>query len=183
MSDSDILRQMVNPDILVSLGSEHGKYFVNIFDSKDPDCGVKIRNIPADAVVIKADLFKSPDSIFNGTRGECKRADFVIISEDKKCILYIELKRNKCSRNHIVQQLKGAQCVVKYCQEIGMAFWGSNSFLSDYKNRFISIGHISIAKKKTRVTKNSEVHDKPELAMKIDWPHYIEFNLLASLNA
>ena len=55
--------------------------------------------------------------------------------------------------------------------------------LRDYKSRFISIGHTSLAKKKTRITRNTVAHHTPETAMKIDWPNYLQFNQLAGLGA
>ena len=75
----------------------------------------------------------------------------------------------------------GAQCFVRYCQEIGKTFWNKNSFLSGYKSRFISIGHTGIAKRKTRINKKVARHDTPDNAMKVDWPHYLQFNRLAGL--
>jgi hypothetical protein len=183
MSDMKILSQMIKDTALVPLLNEYGKLLVKLCEPQAPDSSVTIRNLPADAIVIKVDAFNSPDAIFKGEKGECKRADYIIISTEKKCILYIEIKRTKHGWEQIVNQLKGAECVVKYCQEIGKSFWNENSFLTGYKSRFISVGHTSLAKKKTRITRNAERHDTPELAMKVDWPNYLQFNQLASLGA
>ncbi len=183
MPDMEILSQLIKNTALVPLQDEYGKSFVILYEPQAPDSSATIRNLPADALVIKVDAFRSPDEIFNGGNGECKRADYVIISAEKKCILYIELKRTKDEWTQIVKQLIGAQCFVKYCQEIGKAFWSENDFLSDYKNRFISIGHTSIAKKKTRITRSADIHDTPENAMKVDWPNYLQFYKLACLGA
>jgi len=45
----------------------------------------------------KADAFKSPGAVFQDSRGECKRADFVIIADGihKKTILCIEMKAHQ----------------------------------------------------------------------------------------
>lgn len=133
--------------------------------------------LPSDAIVVKIDSFSSPDNIFIGSKGERKRADYVIISEKKKCVLYIELKLTKDNWGQIVKQLKGAECFLKYCQEIGKSFWDEKSFLTDYKHRFVSIAHTSISKRPTRITK-TEIHDTPESALKWDWPKDIPFNEL-----
>lgn len=183
MLDIDILSQMIKPTALVNLQSEYGKKFAKLCEPQEPDSSATIRHLPTDAMVIKIDEFRSPDYIFNGANGECKRADYVIISAEKKCIIYIEMKRTKDSWNQIVKQLIGSQCFVRYCQEIGRGFWDERGFLSDYKSRFISIGHTSIAKSKTRITRHAGRHDTPEKAMKIDWPHYLQFNHLAGLGA
>lgn len=177
----EILSQMIKETALVPLLDEYGKALVNLCEPQAPDSMATIRNLPPDAIVIKIDVFNSPDAIFKGEHGECKRADFVIISVEKKCIMYIEIKRTKDAWEQIVKQLKGAQCFVKYCQEIGRSFWGADKFLTGYKRRFISIGHTSIAKRKTRITRTAERHDSPDQAMKVDWPHYLQFNQLAGL--
>jgi len=137
-----------------------------------------LSGLPADSVVIKGDAFPAPDKIFQGSRGECRRADYVIIADSgtKKVILCVELKRTTKSEKHIIEQLTGAKCFVAYCQEIGKTFWRQHNFLDDYDYRFISIGHISVAKRKTRITRNTAVHDAPERMMRIDWPHYLSFN-------
>jgi hypothetical protein len=142
-------------------------------------------NHPDDAMIIKVDRFLSPDKIFNGNKGECKRCDYVIISPEKRCILYIEIKRTKDKGGwkHIVEQLKGGQCFVSYCRTVGKHFWDKKDFLSGYKNRFICIGHTNIAKRKTRIDKHSKRHDTPDKAMKIDWPNHLQFNHLAGLGA
>lgn len=183
MPDMEILSQMIKDTAMVQLQNEYGKALVKLREPQTPDSSTTIRNLPADAVVIKVDAFRSPDDIFNGGYGECKRADYVIISATKKCIIYIEMKRTKDGWNQIVKQLLGAQCFIKYCQEVGKEFWNENEFLNGYKSRFISIGHTSIAKKKTRITRNAERHDTPDRAMKVDWPNCLQFNLLAGLGA
>lgn len=183
MTDMDILSQMIKDSALVQLGDNYGKPFVKLIESQAPDSLATINHLPADSIVIKADEFRSPNDVFKGEKGECKRADYVLISEEKKCIIYIEMKQNKCQWNQIVKQLQGAQCFVKYCQEIGKGFWEKNDFLDGYKSRFISIGRTSISKQKTRITKNSNCHDTPDRALKINCPNYIHFNRIAALKA
>ena len=184
MSDIDVLSQMLKDTALVQKDEEYGKPVVKLREPQAPDSSAIIRNLPADAMIIKVDAFRSPDDIFNGENGECKRADYVIISAEKKCIIYIEMKRTKDGWSKIVKQLIGSQCVIKYCQEVGKGFWNENDeFLNGYKSRFISIGHTSIAKKKTRITRCAACHDTPERAMKVDWPNCLQFNQLAGLGA
>ncbi|WP_089724141.1 hypothetical protein [Candidatus Thiosymbion oneisti] len=183
MMDMDILSQMIRDTALVPLQEDYGKPLVRLREPQAPDSSATIRSLPADAIVIKVDAFRSPDDIFKGLHGECKRADYVIISAERKCILYIEIKRTKDAWNQIVKQLMGTQCFIKYCQEVGKVFWDESSFLAGYKNRFISIGHTNIAKRKTRITRIEKQHDTPDRAMKIDWPNYLQFNRLAGLAA
>jgi hypothetical protein len=150
MSDTDIPSQLIKESALVPLQNEHGKFSLGLDERQASDSCVTIHNLPSDALAIKADVFGSPDDIFNCTHGECKHADYVIVSEKKKYILYIELKKVKGSWDQIVNQLTGAECFVKYCGEIGKSFWKEKNFLKDYKNRFISIGHTSIPNKEDK---------------------------------
>ncbi|NEP60630.1 MAG: hypothetical protein F6K31_27135, partial [Symploca sp. SIO2G7] len=119
-----------------------------------------------------------------GKRGECKRADFVIIADTdnkkvRKVILCIEMKAGKGgTESEIIQQLKGAQCFVAYCREIGQLFWNQKNFLKGYEYRFVSLRDISIAKKTTRTSAKIGTHDCPERMLKITSPHHLQFNRL-----
>jgi hypothetical protein len=88
-------------------------------------------------------------------------------------------RSGKGQPTEIVQQLKGAQCFIAYCREIGKAFWNEPDFMKKYRHRFVSIAHTSIPKRKTRITRESGKHDEPEKMLKIDWPHHLQFNQLA----
>lgn len=55
----------------------------------------------------------------------------------------------------------------------------SSLLLKGYVYRFVSIGHLSIAKQKTRMSRKTGVHDRLDKMLKIDWPHHLEFNHLA----
>jgi hypothetical protein len=171
---------MIKPTAKVPLVDNYGKYQVILTEPQEPGCSVTISGLPDNAIVIKADAFKSPDGVFDGSQGECKRADFIIIADTKsrKIILFIEMKAKKGSEKEIIAQLKGALCFAVYCREIGKAFWGESKFLHDYKNRFVSIGRISIPKRKTRINNPTGTHDRPEKMMKINWPHNLQFNKL-----
>ncbi len=181
MSDIVILHEMIKEEAKVALENDNGKFFVVLEEPQQPDCSVRIHNMPAldEVIVIKADAFKAPNTIFTGTKSECKRADFVIVADtgNKKIILCIEMKINKGEK--IIEQLKGAQCFVAYCREIGRLFWKEQHFLEGYKYRFISICQINIPKKRTRPQELSGFGDSPEQMLKITSPNYIQFNQLA----
>lgn len=183
MSDVNILSQMIKPSALVQCEEKYDKKYVVLIEPQALDSRATIRNLPEDALVIRVEAFRSSELIFNGSNGECKRSDFVIVSVEKKCILHIEMKRTKGDWADIVNQLIGSHCFIRYCQEIGSCFWKEKEFLNGYRSRFISIGHTSIPKRKTRITRESAVHDRPEQAMKVDWPHHLQFNQLAGLGS
>ena len=100
-------------------------------------------------------------------------------------IVYIEMKRGQlASLAEVVQQLKGAQCLLAYCRAIGRTFWKKSTFLDekDYKQRFISIKNISINKRPTRTPPQSGLHNTPGDPLKINSPgqNGLRFNELIS---
>ena len=165
----------------ISLAERHGKYQVELVEPQCPSSRVTINGVPPDAMVIKADSFVAPDTVFRGDHGECKRADYIIFSDSssKPVILHIEMKKEKGARGEVVQQLKGSHCFVKYCQDIGKSFWNERDFLKGFRHRFISFGHTSIRKRRTRITRPTGSHDKPDEMLKIDWPSQTQFSILA----
>jgi hypothetical protein len=182
MSDFVILQEMIKDAATVPLVDKYDRKIVTLAEPQHTHSSVTIAGIPDDAVVIKADVFNPPTSVFNDTMGECKRADFVIIADadNKKVILCIEMKAGKGgTEREIIQQLKGAQCFVAYCREIGRAFWNTPNFLAGYRYRFVSIRESSISKRPTRVDTKTDAHDRPDQMLKISGRRFLQFNHLA----
>lgn len=151
---------------------------------------VEIQQIPTDTVVIKTDKFPPPLDIFNKIKGVRKRADFVIITQTaikqkpKNLIIFIELKRGKTDLEaSIIQQLKGAQCVIAYCRSIGQVFWQQPDFLNPdkYEYRFVSIRNINVNKKPTFHLNPDGVHNRPERMLKITSPNHLQFKQLVGV--
>ena len=174
MSDFDILRDLVREEALASVEDEYGKKTIVLKESSNQsEYLLKIRNVPDDVIAFKADDFPPPNSIFKNSKGECKRADFVVIASDEKAkwIVHIEMKSgNTASGREIEQQLRGARCLVAYCRAIGQEFWQEPNFLEEknYQQRFISVKNIGISKRPTRQRSKSGQHDTPENMLKID---------------
>lgn len=182
VSDIDILNEMIKDTVKIQPEENYGKLKVTLTESKQDGSSATIFGLPNNAIIIKVDAFESLDTIFNCSKYECRRSDFVIIANtgNKKVIIHIEMKAtNGKKRKYIVDQLKGADCFVTYCQKIGKEFWNKPNFLDDYKIRFVRIGHTSISKKRTRMIRNSGVHDSPERMLTIYSPHHLGFNHLA----
>ncbi|WP_293062699.1 hypothetical protein [Okeania sp. SIO2B3] len=174
---------MIQPEATVVLESEYQKNIVKL--TEVDNYTVTIYGMPDDdeVITIKVDTFSAPKEVFQGTKGECKRADFVIISDTinkGKFIVFIEMKRGKktSKEKEIIQQLKGAQCFVEYCQAIGKLFWEKQDFLDNYKCRFVSFKNITVNKKPTRYKSKDDIHDTPENMLKISSPNHIQFNHL-----
>ena len=152
MSDITILENMIQNTAKVPLEEDiYGKRKVILTETNPPKYSVTINGMPDDdqVIVIKSDNFVEPKAVFQGSKEECKRADFVIIAntDRKKLIFCIELKSGNPGNKEIIRQLKGAYCFTIYCREIGKIFWEEPDFLKDYEYRFISIKNIFQNKK------------------------------------
>ena len=175
MSDIELLREMIGNSAIVP-HSNNGrntwsvKLSEGVQDKESHD--FNISGLPRDSIIFRADKFPEAVHFYKGNRGENKRADYVIIadSDENKWILFIEVKSGKNYENkEIVQQLKGAECVVAHCRAVAEKFWDKESLLDSnvYENRFISIVKANISKRPTRNRLSGEVHDKPENMLKL----------------
>ena len=178
MSDIAILKEMIRDCAIVEL--EYKKeykrdiYLLKLTENQD-NYSFVISGMPEPdrVIVIKLDEFFDVRKIFTGNKGECKRADFIIIANtnSEKVILCLEMKKSRDDNSSIIKQLKGAKCFVSYCREIGREFWKQpDDFLQDYQYRFVSIKNISISKTTTsspKFSQKSEIHDQPEKMLKI----------------
>ena len=183
MTELDVLNHMIEDSAKVNIESKSGssKASVTLIESQSPTSKVVISGLPLDAIVIKVDAFKSPDTILTEARGQRKRADYIIVANknDKKNILHIEIKTTKSTEKDIIKQLKGSVCFVGYCKEIANKFWHETDFLSEFEYRFVSITRTgSINKKPTRIIKKHKPNDTPERMMKLSYPYKPQFNLL-----
>lgn len=182
MSDIEILREMLKQEATIAIEMESDERIIKLKES-DIDQYITIHGIPENAIVIKADAFPSPNAIFQNTRFECKRADFIIVveTEIEKVIICIELKNSikTKSQEFITQQLQGAQCLMSYCQAIGEIFWKEKNFLKNYEYRFVNIliKDISISKQPTR-PQSAKIHDHPDRMLQIGGLSKIGFNYL-----
>lgn len=172
---------MIKDDATIQLLGNYDKKSVVLSEPQYPASSVTISGIPDNAIVIKADAFTSPKSVFKDSKNECKRADFVIVANtgNKKSIVFIEMKATKAPAKEIIKQLYGAKCFIVYCQEIGKSFWKQPGFLAGYSFRFISIGNTSISKRKTRIDPTTGIHDSPERMLIISSSRQLQFNQLA----
>ena len=192
MSDIAILKEMINKTATVSLVNHQNKKKVTLEEKDDKvpndekaNYTVDVLGLPddSDVIVIKVDAcFKPPDSIFNCKNNNmCKRSDFVIIADTgtDKVIVCIEMKAGKPDNKEIKQQLKGLQCFIRYCQEIGKSFWNQDKFLEDYDYRFVAILNICKGRKTSTAYKEREVlNDTPDNMFKVPNCPIIQFKKL-----
>ena len=176
-SDLEILQALIRDEALASVEHSTNRKTLILKESgnqKRSAYSLKIRNVPDDVIAFKADAFPAPNCIFKNGKGECKRADFVIVASDNRAnwIVYIEMKSGKGhSEKETVQQLRGAQCLVAYCRAVGQEFWQEPKFLEkeNYLQRFIRVRDIG-AQKRPSIPPKSVQHDVPERMLKINAP-------------
>ncbi|MEA5535276.1 hypothetical protein [Crocosphaera sp. XPORK-15E] len=170
---------MIKDEARIKLTDNYGKKQV-ILPEHQGQYKITIRDIPENTIVIDPEKFESPKTIFKGNKGECKRADYIIISNENtgKFIIIIEMKAGKAIEKDVIKQLKGAECLVYYCKEIGKSFWGHSSFLNGYQYRFVSVKQILVNKKSTREKKEPKIHNHPENMLKIAYQNTFVFNKL-----
>ena len=183
MAELDVLNRMIKDSAKVNLESrsDPDKASVTLKEPQSPTSKVVVFGLPLDAIVIKVDAFKSPDTILTEARGQRKRSDYIIVANKngKKNILHIEIKTTKGNVKDIIMQLKGSVCFVGYCKEIAKEFWHEKDFLSEFESRFVSITRTgSINKKRTRINKKNNPNDTPERMMKLSYPNKLQFNQL-----
>ena len=116
--------------------------------------------------ILKADEFPALLNFFKGLQGECKRADYIILTniKNKKIVIFLELKSGNPDNKDIITQLKGAFCLYKYLQKIGQVFWGYTNFLIDYEIKFAVIKEIP---QKIKLKKQSSKFKRGNLVSQI----------------
>lgn len=151
---------------------EEWRYAKNIetgeYEKVELVSSIEIKDLPENVFVFSADAFPQPQALFNDVREVRKRADFILIAKapDKQRIVFIEMKRTKDSEHGIVAQLRGAACIMDYCNSILKYFWGDSAVVSDYVPRFVSCSHNS-AKRGTRADRTAPIHDIPDRLLKL----------------
>lgn len=187
VNDIQILQEMLNPHTQVPLQSGRGRPSVQLTDLQS-GATVEIKGLPHNSIVIRTEDFENPLTVFNGSKGERKRADFVIVSNDergKKWIICIETQEMDSKlASHVIQQLKGASCFVSYCRCIGKSFWEYEEFLDGYQYRFVSIVELNFNRSRRRTHpfhSQGELHNRPDLFLKISQSPTVYFRNLINL--
>ena len=82
MNDIEILKEMLVYDAQVPLQRKGNQLpSVELIDTQ-ANTTVEIKGLPHDSIVIGAEDFEDPLTVFQGSKGERRRADFVIVSND-----------------------------------------------------------------------------------------------------
>jgi hypothetical protein len=179
--DLIILREMIASSATVPLTETYNQcYEVTLTEPECPASTITIKGVPQDAIVINIKAFDSSfAAMFNGTKGECKRGDYVIIAEKdgSLVIVCIEMKMTKQhhKRREIIKQHYGSYCFMCYCSELGKVFWDNPRFLQSVRYRYVSIFSNPIKMKKQL---DLDPHNSPETMLQISG-NKIHFSILA----
>lgn len=166
--DHKILSELISNNVEISLiPLPNSSNEVTLTENIDNDSYfIKIKGLPKETFILKADEFLALLNFFKGLQGECKRADYIILTniKNKKIAIFLELKSGNSDNKDIINQLKGAFCLYKYLQKIGQIFWGYTDFLMDYEIRFAVIKEIP---QKTKLNKKTTKFKRENLVSKI----------------
>ncbi len=118
-----------------------GKAWLRLTDPDNPKSCVTITDLLPHTLAFKSDAFTSPARCFQSSRGEAKRADYILISagEKERWVIFIEIKGSPRSAYNaaICNQLRGSRCFFEYVRVIGRSFWESPGFLTEYHERYV----------------------------------------------
>lgn len=187
MSCFDLIDQMIHANARVGLKQNYARFKVTLTEPACADSEVTVDHVPQRSIVIKLDGRLSLLDIFKGNLGECKRADYIIVSDTGNGIVFVhlEIKREKGGTTRdACNQLRGSECFAKYLQYLGKAFGGEHEFLDGVSHRFVRVCGTRPRKRKTRVTKpdGAVFHDSPDSAMKIYGTQYVPYKKLTDGN-
>lgn len=183
MDEYSILQQLFNTNCIIPLGTAYGKPVLSLQEPDAPDSSVEIVQVPEDLIAVDLDANFSNDSLFqSGTgSGVCKRSDYMLLSVQKRCALFIEMKRGAPNASHIRKQLTGGLCAYEYVDQIVTQFFGEK-FLASYSRRFIALLD-TVAQKRPTIQAGLPLHDTPDSMLKIKGMKRLQFNQLARINA
>lgn len=175
---SELLKKLFQKNTISTIEQHYNSYQVVLKEAKE-GYELKILNVPSDLMVINIDDNFNNNQIFQGNDGECKRCDFVLISEAEKIVLFIELKKsNNSTRVDKINQLKGGLCFIKYTQSIVEEFFNYPTFLKDYKFCYAIFDNIHAKKRPTKLLHDKLENTTPEKAVKISKTNSYQFKKL-----
>ena len=164
MSVLNILRKLILDNVILV----PEKNYSCKLPEPDSDYAFEIRNLPEDALIIKCDSFPKTAGFFKSNYMECKKADYALISESKKVIMFFELKRsNYTTHKENVAQLKGAKCVIDYCGLVAASFLDEHEIFDGFTDRYYIVIVNSSSKRSFKKRIKPPDNRKPDDARKI----------------
>lgn len=148
---------------------------------------LEILNVPDDALAINVDKNFCNKRLLSDKAGICRRSDYIIVSEEKRIVLFIEMKQRlrllspeneneemERMEMRVIGQLKGSLCVFEYCQSVAKVFFKRDNFLN-YVQRFVALIKIGNANKKVWKPRGAS-NSSPENMLRVACRSSVEFN-------
>lgn len=170
--DLRILREMLVPEMILEpfIGTD-GKAWLRLTDPDNPRSCVTITDLLPHTLAFKSDAFTVPGRCFQSSRGEAKRADYILISagEKERWVIFIEIKGSPrfAYNAAIYNQLRGSRCFFEYVRIIGRSFWESPEFLKEYHERYVVFPRATHRGKPANRFPGSLTHNTPEQVRRI----------------
>lgn len=177
MNDFTLLKSLLNEAALVPIQDRQAKLKET---GTRPPYDVNLKDLPDDTLILQTDRFPQPDKILNCQHKQeiCKRADYVVVNESE--MIFIELKQSKGDSKRIINQLRGAQCVMDYCLAVGKRVFNRPSFLEQAtkKPHFVSIERISVQKRNFKQSATRNPNSTPETMLKLKGGNTLRYKQL-----
>ena len=178
----EYIKKVTRKEIIEAPYIKDGKICLQLFEMDENErllYTFTFLNVPQESILIRLDeKFLETRNIFiSSSDDECKnkkdfehylwkKADNLLIDSENKTIFIIELKSSSHSEEHIIAQLKGGFCILKYIEAIISNF--SNLFrhksslnlpFDGFSYRFISIKHIDNVTKGNKLQNSKNYED------------------------
>lgn len=144
--DHKILSELIADNVIIPIvsSSSSSNEVILTENIDNTSYSIKIKGLPKETFILKADEFLALLNFFKGLQGECKRADYIILTniKNQKIAIFLELKSGNPDNKEIIDQLKGSFCLYKYLQKVGQIFCNYTDFLMDYEIKFAVIKEI-----------------------------------------
>jgi len=117
---------------------------------------VEVRNVPQNSILVKMHAYPPPEKIFQSTRGERKRCDYIILTsyKDDLYFIFIEMKSRELDNKDVIPQLVGGNCFMIYCSNM-VAMFHDASISADLlrKRNIVFYASLPLNKKATSLEK------------------------------
>ena len=180
--DIEKLRELIHPQAVLTPSVDSlGFCLYELREMKEDNSVIWIKGVPEESVVFNLDsFFPEPNQIFAGSKSECCRSDFVIVTNanNGKNMVFIELKSgDDKDYAHMKNQLRGAQAFMGYCSSVLDSFWNYNLPLNQYMKHYVVCTRTSM-KYSQKFDNNEHAHTDVENPLKLEGSNQYLFNRL-----
>lgn len=177
-----LINDLINDKAKVHFcGKRYGKNEIELIEDREPDSKIRISGVPDNTIVINLDdFFPAPDQIFAGSRCECCRADYILISAtgNDRQIVFIELKKEDDDNSHIKKQLLGAEAFSHYCVALLKLFWEKEFPLHKFQKHFVCFKYTNSEKRGTDCDAKVSANNTVQNMLKLEGSHTFQYNRL-----